>query len=425
VTESAFVYDFMPSGERLAKMNVLSGATTWSMFDGPDVAADYATSPSSPAFSLEASYVNGLGIDSKIARIHPGGAKFFYTGDALGSATQLVNSSQSVVNQYFTTAWGEDLLDQRPVADRYGFTQRENDPESQLMHFRARSYDPRTGRFVQKDPVLMRRAHEHYVYASVNPVDRTDSLGLQDEKEWRDFERKVRDWEERDRRDQRRRFVASYASPQEGEYAWINQFGGSHADKQWLMEYSTYRLSRGAGERFAYRPEDYLDLVERDFQRLKIYSVLGTAAGATFVSAFGGTVAATRSGFWIFGRFAAWRAAATASGTGGGATIATQRALERRSEIFRQVLPALRRLHSDETILKSNKSGFGYWSKQSTEAIVRSLKPGSLEPLRTYSDGTVIQGNTRIMILQRRGFDVNSLPRVTEQKIRPSGTILD
>ncbi|MBI3097145.1 MAG: hypothetical protein HYY93_02700 [Planctomycetes bacterium] len=31
-------------------------------------------------------------------------------------------------------------------------TQRENDPESGLMHYRARWYDPRTGRFGQRDP---------------------------------------------------------------------------------------------------------------------------------------------------------------------------------------------------------------------------------------------------------------------------------
>jgi RHS repeat-associated protein len=95
----------------------------------------------------------------------------------LGSATQLVNQAQSIVNSYFTTAWGEDLINQRPLADRYGFVHRERDDESALIHFRARAYDPRLGRFVQKDPVLEIRASEHYRYVANNPTGATDPLG--------------------------------------------------------------------------------------------------------------------------------------------------------------------------------------------------------------------------------------------------------
>jgi hypothetical protein len=72
----------------------------------------------------------------------------------------------------------------------------------------------------------------------------------------------------------------------------------------------------------------------------------------------------------------------------------------------------LQRMHSDETTMSSNLSGFNFWSRKSTEEIVQSLAPGAKSPLMVYANGTVAQGNTRIMILQQRGFDVNSLPRV-------------
>jgi len=80
------------------------------------------------------------------------------------------------------SAWGEDLVfTQGPgSADRHGFTHRERDNESSTMHFRARPYDPRTGRFLGKDPILSRRALSHYLYASNNPVMRTDPLGEED-----------------------------------------------------------------------------------------------------------------------------------------------------------------------------------------------------------------------------------------------------
>ncbi len=72
---------------------------------------------------------------------------------------------------------------------------------------------------------------------------------------------------------------------------------------------------------------------------------------------------------------------------------------------------SLRRLHSDDTTKNSNKSGYDYWSKQSTEDIVESLKPGTPESLKVKPDGIIMNGNTRILILEERGFDINSLMR--------------
>ncbi len=71
----------------------------------------------------------------------------------------------------------------------------------------------------------------------------------------------------------------------------------------------------------------------------------------------------------------------------------------------------LKRIHSDETITSWNKVNYESWRKESTDDIVKSLRPGSKEPLRVKLDGRVFQGNTRIKILQDRGFNVNTLPR--------------
>jgi hypothetical protein len=44
---------------------------------------------------------------------------------------------------------------------------------------------------------------------------------------------------------------------------------------------------------------------------------------------------------------------------------------------------------------------------------VESLRPGprTLSPLIVTRDGRVYQGNTRIKVLQERGYPVNDLPR--------------
>jgi hypothetical protein len=48
-----------------------------------------------------------------------------------------------------------------------------------------------------------------------------------------------------------------------------------------------------------------------------------------------------------------------------------------------------------------------------TDDIVESLRPSpdNDEPLRVKPDGRVFQGNTRIKVLEERGYPVNDLPR--------------
>ncbi len=58
--------------------------------------------------------------------------------------------------------------------------------ESGLVHMRARQYDPRLGRFTQRDPMFSNRALKHYMYANCNPVSINDPLGLYD---WGDLSR--------------------------------------------------------------------------------------------------------------------------------------------------------------------------------------------------------------------------------------------
>ncbi len=55
--------------------------------------------------------------------------------------------------------------------------QRERDEESGLLHFRARWYDPGSGRFGQNDPIRGNQPFEHYAYAQNNPALYLDPMG--------------------------------------------------------------------------------------------------------------------------------------------------------------------------------------------------------------------------------------------------------
>jgi hypothetical protein len=47
----------------------------------------------------------------------------------------------------------------------------------------------------------------------------------------------------------------------------------------------------------------------------------------------------------------------------------------------------------------------------STEQLIASLLPGNQASLKVRSDGTIMDGHHRILILRQRGIDVDSLPR--------------
>jgi RHS repeat-associated protein len=77
----------------------------------------------------------------------------------------------------------------------------------------------------------------------------------------------------------------------------------------------------------------------------------------------------------------------------------------------------LQRLHSDKTYQMPGeaKSALDSQRKRSTDEIINSLKPGSKEPLKAKADGTIMDGNTRVKVLEERGVNVNELPRTSHE----------
>jgi RHS repeat-associated protein len=71
----------------------------------------------------------------------------------------------------------------------------------------------------------------------------------------------------------------------------------------------------------------------------------------------------------------------------------------------------LQRLHSEATIRQSNSASYDYWSKKSTQEIIDSLKADSpYGELTINANGTVMDGNTRILVLEQRGVNIGELP---------------
>jgi ParB-like chromosome segregation protein Spo0J len=77
------------------------------------------------------------------------------------------------------------------------------------------------------------------------------------------------------------------------------------------------------------------------------------------------------------------------------------------------LVPPLKPLHADESLIKSKLDDYG---KRSTDALIDSLRPGQLGSLKTRPDGTIVDGHHRIKILRERGVNVDSLPREIIEK---------
>jgi hypothetical protein len=80
----------------------------------------------------------------------------------------------------------------------------------------------------------------------------------------------------------------------------------------------------------------------------------------------------------------------------------------------RDAEPPLRRIH--ESVYDTNpraRRSLEYHRTRPTEEIVESLRPSpdNQEALRVKPDGRVFQGNTRIKVLEERGYPVDDLPR--------------
>ena len=67
------------------------------------------------------------------------------------------------------------------MANPYMFNGRRLDPETGLYYYRARYYDPQSGRFISEDPLgFASKGVNLYEYVSANPINFVDPSGLQD-----------------------------------------------------------------------------------------------------------------------------------------------------------------------------------------------------------------------------------------------------
>jgi RHS repeat-associated protein len=90
-----------------------------------------------------------------------------------------VNSSTGAVAERIDyDEWGQVLADTAPGFQPFGFAGGLYDRDTGLVRFGARDYDPRTGRWTNKDPLRFGGGLNLYAYAGNDPVNLYDPGGL-------------------------------------------------------------------------------------------------------------------------------------------------------------------------------------------------------------------------------------------------------
>ena len=125
-------------------------------------------------------YLHGANIDEPLAMLR-GGITSYYDSDGLSSVTSLTNAAGAVVQTYTYGSFGSIVSINGSLTNPFLYTGREFDSESSLYYYRARYFDPITGRFLSEDPISFRGGNNFFEYAKNNPIRFSDPTGLSPE----------------------------------------------------------------------------------------------------------------------------------------------------------------------------------------------------------------------------------------------------
>ncbi len=108
------------------------------------------------------------------------GTKYYLIYDQVGSLRIVVDMSGNVVKRIDYDSFGNVVSDSNPeFRVPFGFAGRLNDPDTRLIRFGYRDYDPDTSRWTAKDPIFFAgRDTNLYGYVLGDPVNTVDQNGL-------------------------------------------------------------------------------------------------------------------------------------------------------------------------------------------------------------------------------------------------------
>jgi RHS repeat-associated protein len=161
------------NGDGLRTSKTVSGATrafTWDQAQGLPLMLTEGTAASSTK------YIYGPG-GLPLQQIDPAGNVIYFHHDQLGSTRLLTDTAGAAVGAFTYDAYGNRTGSTGTATTPFGFAGEYTDAETGFVYLRARYYDPATGQFMSRDP-LVAMTGSAYAYVAGNPLNGTDPSGL-------------------------------------------------------------------------------------------------------------------------------------------------------------------------------------------------------------------------------------------------------
>lgn len=170
-------YAIDAADRRVGRKAVFGGVTTEQRFLYQDALKIVAELDAANAVVSRFVYGTRSNVPDYLVR---GGKTYRIVTDHLGSPRLVVETgSGDIVQRMEYDAWGRVISDSNPGFQPFGFAGGLYDRDTGLVRFGARDYDPETGRWTAKDPILLSASEPNvYAYAQGDPVNLKDGLGL-------------------------------------------------------------------------------------------------------------------------------------------------------------------------------------------------------------------------------------------------------
>jgi RHS repeat-associated protein len=183
-----FAYDYL--GRRVRKTVRAGGptaaitASTKFVWSGWKLIAELNAGTAQTGASLAKTYLwgpdisGGAGAGGLLA-VSQGGLTYYPVYDLHGNVTGYLNASGSVAARYEYNATGQVIASSGNASSfAFGHSTQFTDPESGWVYFGLRFYNPKHGRFINRDPIHEQGGLNLYAYCANTGLNAWDVLGL-------------------------------------------------------------------------------------------------------------------------------------------------------------------------------------------------------------------------------------------------------
>jgi RHS repeat-associated protein len=175
----AVTIQYDADGNRVAK--TVNGVTTRYLVDDLNPTGYAQVVEEVTAGAVTRQYTYGLQRISQTQQIANAWTPAFYGYDGGGTVRLLTDSTGTVTDTYDYDAWGNEVNTTGSTPNLYLYRGEQYDPDLGLYYFRARYFEPATGRFLTRDPdagrIKVPTSLHKYTYAAGDPVNRLDPSG--------------------------------------------------------------------------------------------------------------------------------------------------------------------------------------------------------------------------------------------------------